>query len=151
MERVLQGLPKILCYLDDNLLMGSTDEEHLDNLEMVLLRLHTREIWENKGKCKFVCARVEYWGHLIDATKLHTTESKVQAVKEAPCPKNIGELRLYSYTGLFNYYRSFFFKNYLNSFIHSTSYFRPVASKSWLQRENRPLREPNSFWLQHPF
>ena len=35
-EEVLQGLPQVICYLDDILITGSSDEEHLANMERVL-------------------------------------------------------------------------------------------------------------------
>ena len=36
MDTILQGLPRVICYIDDILLTGSTDEEHYSNLEEVL-------------------------------------------------------------------------------------------------------------------
>ena len=33
MDVVLQGLPQLICYLDDILIIGSSDEEHLANVE----------------------------------------------------------------------------------------------------------------------
>ena len=36
MDTVLQGIPSTICYLDDILVMGKSDEEHLRNLEEVL-------------------------------------------------------------------------------------------------------------------
>ena len=36
MDTVLQGLPKVICYIDDVLVTGSTVAEHLENLERVL-------------------------------------------------------------------------------------------------------------------
>ena len=35
MDTVLQGLPKIISYLDDILISASTPEEHLDNVKQV--------------------------------------------------------------------------------------------------------------------
>ena len=32
MDAILQDLPKVICYLDDILITGSTVEEHLKNL-----------------------------------------------------------------------------------------------------------------------
>lgn len=39
MDQVLQGLPGIACYIDDILVTGRTDEEHMRNLEAVFKRL----------------------------------------------------------------------------------------------------------------
>ena len=39
MERVLQGIPRVICYLDNILITGNDDQELLTNLEAVLKRL----------------------------------------------------------------------------------------------------------------
>ena len=45
---------------------------------------------------------MEYLDHLIDATGIHPTNNKVQAIKEAPVPSDITQLR--AFEGLLNYY-----------------------------------------------
>ncbi|KAL7874784.1 hypothetical protein SRHO_G00057540 [Serrasalmus rhombeus] len=39
MDSLLQGIPHVACYLDDLLITGATEAEHLSNLEQVLQRL----------------------------------------------------------------------------------------------------------------
>ena len=39
MDTILRGIPHCICYLDNILVTGKTDEEHLSNLETVLSRL----------------------------------------------------------------------------------------------------------------
>ena len=41
MEKVLQGIPKVIFYLDDVLVTGCNREEHLQNLKQVLERLES--------------------------------------------------------------------------------------------------------------
>ena len=48
---------------------------------------------------------VSYLDHLIDQYGLHPLQEKVKAVKEAPSPKNVSELK--SYLGLLTYYSTF--------------------------------------------
>ena len=48
---------------------------------------------------------VSYLGHLIDQVGLHPLQEKVKAVKEAPSPKIVSELK--SYLGLLTYYSKF--------------------------------------------
>ena len=48
---------------------------------------------------------MSYLGHRIDATGLHPLADKVQAVKEAPIPKSVQELK--SYLGMLTYYGKF--------------------------------------------
>ena len=40
MDTILQGIPQTLCYIDDILVTGANDEEHLKNLAEVFERLH---------------------------------------------------------------------------------------------------------------
>ena len=70
----------------------------LDILEKAGLRL-------NKAKCSFLMTRIEYLGHVIDAEGLHPTNDKIAALKEAPTPTNVTELR--SFLGIVNYYGKF--------------------------------------------
>ena len=102
MNTVLQGLPKVICYLDNILISGTTPQKHLDNVQKVLERLEQYGIQAHKSKCAFMCEAVEYLGHRIDSDGLHTLDSKVTAVLEAPCPKDVQELR--SFLGLIHYY-----------------------------------------------
>ena len=48
---------------------------------------------------------VEYLGHRLDAAGLHPTDKKVTAIKEAPRPTNVTELK--AYLGLLSYYARF--------------------------------------------
>ena len=105
MDTILQGVPGALCYIDDILVSGSTDEEHLHNLEDVFRRLQSYGIRMKKSKCFFMRASVTYLGHLINAEGIHATPEKIKAIVEAPMPTNVQQLR--SFLGLLNYYRKF--------------------------------------------
>lgn len=43
-ERIIQGLPGVVCYLDDILVTGNNDQEHFENLSRVLERLSERGV-----------------------------------------------------------------------------------------------------------
>ena len=86
MDTVLQGLPKVIYYLDD-------PEEHPDNVKQVLQRLEQYGIRVRKTKCVFMCTAMEYLGHRTDSMGLHTLESKITAVVNAPRPCDVQELR----------------------------------------------------------
>ena len=49
-----------------------------------------------------MCTAVEYLGHRVDSKGLHTLESKVTAVMDAPRPRDVQELR--SFLGFVHYY-----------------------------------------------
>ena len=58
-----------------------------------------------RAKCVFEVLEIEYLGHLINALGLHPTEEKVRAIKDAPAPKTLQELR--SFLGMLNFYGKF--------------------------------------------
>ena len=67
----------------------------------MLQRLQQYGIQAKRAKCAFLEGSVEYLGHRIDATGLHTTTHKVEAISQAPQPENVQVLR--SYLGLLHY------------------------------------------------
>ena len=105
MENILQGLPHVCVYIDDILVTGANDEEHLQNLEAVLDRLEKAGIRLKLNKCEFMLSSVEYLGRRITAQGLQPTDEKVQAIKNAPAPTNVSQLK--SFLGLLNYYGKF--------------------------------------------
>ncbi|XP_036815479.1 uncharacterized protein LOC118943635 [Oncorhynchus mykiss] len=104
-DQILQGIPGTQCILDDMIITGRTDKEHLANLEEVLKRLKEYGLQANLKKCEFFKDKIVFCGHEIDCNGLHKTQDKIEAVVQAPRPQNITEVR--SFTGLINYYRRF--------------------------------------------
>ena len=54
METILAGIPRVLVYLDDILITGSSQEEHVSNLKEVLSRLQQAGLRLRKDKCEFL-------------------------------------------------------------------------------------------------
>ena len=104
-EQVLAGIPKTQCLLEDIIVAGSTDEEHLKLLDKVLRRLNEYNLTINKKKSKFFQREIVYCGFRIEAEGLHKMPERVQAVVEVPPPKNISQLR--AFLGMVNYYQRF--------------------------------------------
>ncbi|XP_056008456.1 uncharacterized protein K02A2.6-like [Ostrea edulis] len=104
-DTVLQGLAGVKCIMDDMIITGTSEEEHLQNLEAVLQRLDDYNLRVNLDKCEFFRERVSYCGHEIDSEGLHKTQAKIDAVINAPKPTNVSELR--SFLGIVNYYARF--------------------------------------------
>lgn len=105
MDKILQGLNGVSCYLDDILVTGKDNTEHLTNLQRVFERLKEYGVQLKKSKCSFMSKSVEYLGYKIDANGLQTTPQKVEAIRQAPHPKNVQQLR--SFLGLVHYYGKF--------------------------------------------
>ena len=125
MDTILQGLPNVICYIDDILVSSSTREEHLSTLEKVLQRLSKEGITVKYEKCVFLADSVEYLGHVVDGNGLHTSQNKRQAIIDAPAPENVQQLR--SLLGLINYYGKFIPN--LSSILHPLNNLLKVSSK----------------------
>ena len=105
MENILQGINHVCVYLDDILVTGATEQEHLQNLDEVLSRLEAAGMRWKYDKCAFLLPAVEYLGHKISAQGLQPTDEKIQAINNAPAPTDVSQLK--SFLGLVNYYCKF--------------------------------------------
>ena len=105
MESLFHGQKGVSVFIDDILVTGSSTEEYLENLERVLHILESANLRLNKNKCSFARPSVEYLGYVIDEQGLHPTEEKVVAIRDAPKPRNVSELR--AFLGIINYYSKF--------------------------------------------
>ena len=128
LEILLRDLPGLFVYLDDILITGSTLAEHLANLEGVLKRLSEAGLRLNKEKCAFFLEQIEYLGHMIDAQGVNPTGEKIKAIKNAPQPKNVTELR--SFLGILNY-NSRFLPSLSAKMAPLYSLLRKTTSWSW--------------------
>ena len=106
-NQVLVGLvgDKTFVYMDDIIVQGSDFEDHVINLEKVLLRLQEAQLTLKLSKCEFFKNSVKYLGHIISSEGLKPQPEKVDAINEIALPKTVKELQ--SFLGMTNYYRKF--------------------------------------------
>ena len=105
MDKILHGLPKVVCFQDDILVTGENKEEHMQVLAEVLERLEKQNVKLQMKKCEFLSGSVVYLGYRIDAQGLHPLAEKVEAIVNAPEPTNVSELK--SFLGMIQYYARF--------------------------------------------
>ena len=107
-NRVLGDFKGFICepYLDDVLCYSKTFEQHVKDLEKVLMRLREKGIKLRAHKCKFAKQEVRYLGRLISADGYRPDPADTKSLEKFRTPpKNIGELR--SLLGFIGYYRSY--------------------------------------------
>jgi hypothetical protein len=105
MDCLLKGIPNVAVYLDDILVTGDSEQEHLNILDRVFARLSEAGLHIKLSKCYFMKSSIEYLGHRIDESGIHPLSDKVEAIHKAPKPTSIQELK--SYLGLLSYYSKF--------------------------------------------
>lgn len=101
MDTIGQWAKNTKCYLDHILVYGSSLKECYENVKNVFRKLQEFNVKINVSKCTFFKKKVGFLGHIIDNKGIHPTEDKVKAIKEAPSPKSLTELK--SYLGLISY------------------------------------------------
>lgn len=109
-----QNYLSLLCYLDDLLVFGKSEQEALDRLEMVFSRLKEHNLKLAQKKCYFLRESVKFLGHIVTAEGIATDPEKVSAINqvtavdlmegdgETPSPTKIR-----SFLGMANYYSHF--------------------------------------------
>ena len=65
MENLLQNIPYLIVQVDDILVSGTNNGDHLKNLEEVFKCLAKAGLWLKKRKCVFMELQVNYLGHRI--------------------------------------------------------------------------------------
>ncbi|XP_055345223.1 uncharacterized protein K02A2.6-like [Paramacrobiotus metropolitanus] len=104
-ERILQGCEGVAVYLDDIIVNGATEEEHLRNLEKVLQQLEENGLTRKQTMCRFMQESVEYLGFVVDSRGRHISRDRAKALLDMDEPRNVSELR--AFLGLVNHYGKF--------------------------------------------
>lgn len=99
---ILKGLEKVQVYFDDILIGGCNMNDCRKNLTAVLDKLLEFNVKINFDKCRFFETEINYLGYTINSNGITPSKSKIQALVEAPAPKDKSQLR--SFLGMINYY-----------------------------------------------
>lgn len=105
MDQLISGIPNCAAYLDDIIITGQNEEEHLQTLKQVLERVRQFGFKCNREKCQFFQDQVHYLGYIISKNGKIPNEERVEAIKNFPIPKNVKDVE--SFLGKINYYGSF--------------------------------------------
>ena len=107
MQNTLGELNLRYCviYLDDVIVFGRMEEEHLEHLSMVFERFHEFNLKLKPSKCSFFQSEIMYLAHHISQRGILPSWENVQAVQEFPMPKTYMQVRMFC--GLVGHYRRF--------------------------------------------
>ena len=96
---------KVICYLDDVLILGKNEQDHLQNIHETLQLFEKSGLKFHPQKCDFMMKEVTFLGHKFSSEGISPSESHVEALKDYPVPKNIKELR--TFLGLVTFFREY--------------------------------------------
>uniref|UniRef100_A0A9J7XM44 Reverse transcriptase domain-containing protein n=1 Tax=Cyprinus carpio carpio TaxID=630221 RepID=A0A9J7XM44_CYPCA len=105
MECILKGVPNVQNYLDDVICFGRTAAEHDIALNTVLSRLKEAGLRLNEQKCQIRQKSLRFLGHSVTAQGVQPDTEHLQAIVQAPAPKDASSLR--SFLGMLSWYNKF--------------------------------------------
>ena len=107
MQNTLGELDLTYCviYLDDVIVFGHTEEEHLECLHMVFERFQEFNLKLKPLKCSFFQSEIVYLAHHISWRGILPSRENVQAVQEFPMPETYTQV--HTFCGLVGHYRRF--------------------------------------------
>ena len=107
MQNTLGELNLTYCviYLDDVIVFGHMEEEHLEHLHMVFERFWEFNLKLKPSKCSFFQSEIMYLAHHISLRGILPSWENVWAVQEFPMPETY--MQVHAFCGLAGHYRMF--------------------------------------------
>ena len=107
MQNTLGELNLTYCiiYLDDVIIFGCTEEEHLEHLQVVFEHFREFNLKLKPSKCSFFQMEIVYLAHHVSSEGIHPSEENVHAIMEFPMPETYTEVR--AFCGLAGHYHCF--------------------------------------------
>jgi hypothetical protein len=95
----------VVVVIDDILIFSKNEEEHDEQLRLVLQKLRENQLYVKLSKCEFWLKEVLFLGHIISEGGICVDPGKVKSVLSWSTPQNVSDIQ--SFLGLAGYYRRF--------------------------------------------
>ena len=92
-------------FMDDFSVFGSSFDECLHHLTLVLIRCKEKNLVLNWEKCHFMVKKGTVLGHVVSHEGIEVDKAKVDVISSLPPPKTVREIR--SFLGHAGFYRRF--------------------------------------------
>jgi hypothetical protein len=83
----------MVVFTDDILIFSQNEEEHGEQLHMVLQKLRENQLYTKLNKCEFWLKEVSFLGHIISKGGISVDSSKVKDVLSWNTPQNVLDIR----------------------------------------------------------
>ena len=104
-DQILSDIPMVCCRVDDILVSGENDDDHLVNLNRVFRRLEQHGLKVRSEKTELMSDEVIYLGHRINKGGVSPVKSKVEDLVKTPEPRDLKQL--IAFLGAVGYYRRY--------------------------------------------
>ena len=92
-DTIFSDLEGVVSYMDDTIVHAPTMEDLEKRLQKVFQRCREKNLKLNKDKLEYGLTEVQVLGHVVTQNGIKPDPKKVNAILEAPVPKNVAELR----------------------------------------------------------
>ena len=105
MNIILMDASHAMVYIDDILIYSTTFEEHLKDIETVLIRLKNAGLKLKPSKCEWAKNQISFLGHIISKDGIKPDPKNTNKIAEQGPLKNVKEVQ--RFLGIASYYRKF--------------------------------------------
>ena len=134
-------------FMDDIIIYGSTFEECLVNLEVVLNRCIEKDLVLNWKKCHFMVHQGIVLGHIISKQDIEVDKAKVKLIVKLPSPINVKGVRQF-------FDHVWFYRKFIKDFSKLAKPFCELLVKDakfiWDDRCQRSFEELKLFLITAP-
>lgn len=88
MGKLLISIPRVKVFINDIVITGKDEAEHLENLHTIFDKLREAGLKVRKDKCEFLQDRISCLRHIIDKNGIHVSKEKCRAIKDLKIPSN---------------------------------------------------------------
>ena len=96
---------KVLVYMDDILILGKEEKQHVSNVYEVLSELREAGVLLKKRKCQFGAQEIRFLGFDIANGRIRPVKDKLATIRKYPEPTNEKDVK--SFLGVLGFYRDF--------------------------------------------
>ena len=118
----------MVVFIDDILIYSQLEDEHEDQLRVLLQLLRDHQLYAKFSKCEFWLTEVGFLGHVVSASGVSVDPEKVGAVMSWERPNSIFEIR--RFLGLSRYYKRFI-EDFSRLAVHMTRLIRKEVKFEW--------------------
>ena len=138
MQNTLGNLNLTYCiiYLDDVMVFGCMEEEHLENLHVIFKQFHEFNLKLKPFECSFFQSEIIYLMHHVSHEGICPTKENMHAVEEFPMPETFTQV--HTFCRLMGHYRHF-----IKGFAHIA---RPLYDVLGKEVKMGPVQLPSEVW-----
>lgn len=149
MSIAFSGLSSMQCflYMDDLIVIGTSEQHHLNNLNSVFEACKKYNLKLNPYKCEFFRPEVTYLGHKCTQNGVLPDDSKIDTMTNYPIPTDKDSVK--RFVAFANYYRKFI-RNFANIAAPLNKLTRKKSTFDWTDECSESFKQLKNILISPP-